>query len=880
MLRAIVDQLDERAHRSVARRAGWLALECLAILRSGVVLRLGSLIGRSFALLRGIAGDARISSRSLRRNPSFTLATVSTLAIGVGANAAVFGTVDRLLFAPAPYPDADELGFIWNTLGEDPARIRVAAPDVAVFRERARLVESIAFTNRVTDGAIESPADGGAEHARIATVTEDFFDVLRVTPALGRSFVPEDGPPAVGSAIDPSAPPVIVIADHFWRSVFGADRSVIGRTVVLNGRPAVVVGVMPADFSLQLPPDAGIAADADVWIPLRVPLSDFHRSRGRLLDQDSDNSGVAIARLHDGVSFAAARAELVDIGRALQDEIPSYAVADLRVDLRPLRADATAHARGVSLVLLLGATVLLVVAALNIATLVLARGIRRGPELAVRAALGSGRARIVRALLIENILVAGLGTIVAIAVAQVLAGFLFGLLPPELARIARPGRELRFVLAAGLFSALVVAGFGMVPGLGRLGTRALRRFPAAVLRGGGRGAPARGLLVGFQIALSVALVASGLLIERSLERVRGQRPGFEPRGAVTFSASFRVPGRYSGPADRARLVREIETSVSDLPGVRAVGLVGGLPLAGDRWTQPYGLPGQAEHQWEANRADFRVVSSGLFEALGIRLVEGRTFTRDEDLYEDRRVVVVDEAMAQRIAPGGSAIGATVGFPLDGDAVQGEVVGVVERVRYDDLASYGREALYVPYRQEASRDVSFVVRSGVDPVTLIPALRDVVRGVDPQIPLYDMRTMSDYVDAAQASMRFAIALVGLFSVLTLIAAATGLYGVVSYDAARRTRDLGLRMAIGASSREVRRLVLRDGLRTGGSGAVAGLALAGVCAVALGRQLPNVRIADPVPWGIATAIALLVTAGASWIPAFRASRLEPMVALRAE
>lgn len=880
LARAIADQLADRARGSTVRWAGWLLLECISIVGAGISLRLRWLVSRVGGFLGGLAGDARMSTRSLRRNPSFTLATVCTLALGIGANAAVLGTVDRVLFAPAPYHEADRLAFVWNTIGDDPARMRVSAPDVAVFRERARLLESITFTNRVMDGAVVSPTDGSARHARIATVSHDFFDVLGVEAALGRGFAPDDGPRSADGAAEGSTPRSVVLADHFWRSVFAADPTVIGRGVTIDGAAAVVVGVMPPDFRLLLPPDAGIAADADVWVALRVPLSAFQRGQERLVDQDSDNTGVAIARLRRGASFEAARAELARIGLDLQTEIPSYEVADLRVDVRPLRADATEHARGVSAVLVLGATLLLAVASLGIATLVLARGIRRGPELAVRSALGSGRARIIRALSIESLLITALGTVAALAVASALTDLLAGLLPPELARVAGPGRETRFVAAAGLFSALVVSSFGVLPGLRGMGARGLRSTVVAGSRRGSASGRARGVLVGFQVAMSVALVTSGLLIARSVDRVRDQRPGFDAEGAVTFSASFRVADRYPGPADRARLVREIETRLLELPGVRAAGLVGGLPLAGDRWTQPYGLPAQAEHEWEANRADFRVVSSGLFEALGIRLLEGRTFTRDEDLEEDRRVVVIDAAMARRIAPTGSAVGATVGFPLDGDAVRAEVVGVVERVRYDDLARFGREALYVPYRQEASRDVSFVVRSDMEPAALIPALREAVRAVDPQIPVYDARPMTDHVAAAQAPVRFAMALVGVFAILTLIAAGTGLYGLVAYDAASRTGDLGLRMAVGATSTQVRRLVLAEGVRLGGAGAVAGLALAGGCSLLIGRQLPGVVLADPWPWVVAAAVAVVVTAAASWIPAYRASRLDPTVALRAE
>lgn len=893
LIRAMLDELERRRREDSGRPAvgrapllGCVVGECLAIVRSGLEMRLAAARSNVVRWLRGSWIDARVAFRGLRRNPTFALTAVGTLAVGIGGTAAVVGTVDRVLLAPPAYEEPESLGLVWNTLGDDPGRIRIAGPDVAAFREGATQLEGIAFVNRVNDGGLGTGADEAVTHVRIATVTPDFFDVLGVEPALGRRLAEGDRAGLVGGD-RPGSVTSVLIGHDLWRSAFAADPSVPGRAVRLDGRPVVVAGVLPADFRLELPPDAGIATDADVWVPLQVPLSAFRRDEGRRLDQDSDNTGVAVARLRPGVDFAAAGAELARIQARLREQIPGYRTADLRVDLRPMVADARRHARGVGSVLLAGGLVLLLVTCLDIATLLVARTVRRSSELSVRLALGSGRSGVARALGLENLLVVALGTGAALAFAGVLGGLLTAALPPELAGVG--GDQVRtatFVLLSGGAALVLLTGLGTVPAIRLAGRGTVGGLRGRGSGGGraGRGGGLRTLLTGAQVALSVALMTGALLIARSADRIRDQRPGFDAEGALTFSLSLRMPDRYPGPADRARLMADIESAVSELPDVQEVGLVGGLPLSGDRWTQPFGLPGQAEHEWPENRADFRVVTSGLFEALGVRLLEGRSFTSDEDLYEDRRVVIVDQALADRIAPGGTAVGRTIGFPLDGDAVEAEIVGTVEPVRYDDPARFGREAIYVPYRQEASRDVAFVVRSTAESEAaldrLAEAIPGVVRAIDPQIPIHDLRTMTDWVDAAQAPIRFALWLVGAFAVLTLVAASVGVYGVVAFEAASRRRDLGLRMAVGASAAEVRRLMLRRGLTVGVVGGAVGLVICATGVLALGAGLPGMGLSDPWPWVGGGSVAVALALVASWWPAYRAGRSDPVVALRAE
>jgi len=806
----------------------------------------------------------------------------------------VSGLVDRVLLTPPPFDAPENLVLIWNVEDRDGARMRVAAPDVQAFRERSRSLESVAFMNRVTDGAIEAN-DGSAAHVRLAAVTENFFEVLGVEPTLGRAFStaeaggfatsPEEAATAAMAveSRDAAGPTPVVLANGFWRSVYGGDPAIVGSVVRLNGRAATVVAVMGPRFRVDVRPDAGVATDVDAWVPFALPLASLQRTDGRLLDQDSDNTGVAIGRLRGGASFEVAEAEMGSIGDRLRDEMDAPATG-IGIELRRMHDDATAHLRPLLATLLGAATVLLLVACLNVSTLVLARGLARREELVVRSALGAGTSRIARAVLTENALLFFLGMVGATCVAWIGSALLGQALTTKIPIVGSWGVVSMRVMVASILTGLLFLTLGCAPAMTAVLHGAVLRGAgwngAAVAMGSRASTRSRNLLVIGQVALSSVLVLGSASLMRHAAELRQIRPGFDPEGALTFNLSLRAPDRYRGPADRARLMREIETTLAEVPRVRAVGLVGALPLGGRRWTQPYGLPGQAEHEWQSNRADFRVATAGYFYALGVELHEGRTFTLDEDLEEERRVVVVDERLAQRIAPGGSAVGAVIGIPLDGAAVQAQIVGVVGHVRHDDLTTDGREAIYVPYRQEASRDVSFVVRTEGDPTALAAPVRAAIHRIDDQIPVYDVRPLQAYLEEAIAPTLLALALVVAFAGLTLLAAAVGLYGVVAYEVGRRTKDIGLRMAVGASAREVRRSVLATGLRLGVLGTAAGAVLSLLAVGFVRPTLLGVDVTSPGTWAATALVTLSGALAAAWVPARRASLLDPREALRVD
>jgi predicted permease len=854
----------------------WEALrEAGAMIAGGLSLRLEQQQLRLADLRRGWTGDVRFATRMLLRSPGFTTVAVATLAVGIGANAATFSLVDSVLLRPPPYESPDELVFIWNTVPGSNDRITVAGPDVQVLGERVPAFSGVGFASRGVDGAIEASTGDGAQHVVLSEVTWGLFDLLAVEALLGRTFDEREAP---GNAASGGGP-VVVISYDTWRRVFGGDPAIVGGETRVNGIPMTVLGVMPEEFHLIAPPEAAAATGAGVWGPMSIELSELHRTDNRLLDQDSDNSGVAVARLAPSATVGIAQAQADRVAEDLRIEVEAYAGSELGFSVRSMQSDATAHARGLILALFAGAGIVLLVACLNIATLLIARGMDRGGELAVRVALGASRARLARQLVTESLALVALGGVGALGLAHVALLGLTRWLPVGLTVGPLPGLDVRAMLFAGGLAAVASVVFGLIPWTQHNG-KARHGLAAAGRRVSPRSRRRRNSLVIAEIALSVVLVLGAGLLMRTVQELGRVDPGFSPEGALSFSVSLRTPERYRSPRDRAQVMRDIADGVGRLPGVEAVGLSGVLPLAGDRWTQPYGLPGQASSEWHENRADFRMVSSGYFDALGARLLEGRVFSTDEDLNEGDRVVVVDEKLARRVAPEGSALGAVIGVPVDGAAVEARIVGVVEHVRHDRLEADGREAVFVPYRQEASRDVAFVVRTSGEPTAVMPSVRSIVRDIDPGIPVYNAETLSGYVAKAVAPRRFALVLLAAFAALGLLCSALGLYGVVAFDVSRRTRDIGLRMAVGAGRGRVVRDVLADAMRLTVMGLGVGVILAQPAVRGLQTLVFGVSLNDPVLWSGVVSLVVALSILASWVPARRASLLDPTEALRAE
>ncbi len=823
--------------------------------------------------------DIRYALRSLRKQPAFTTVAVLTLALGIGASTAIFSVVHGVLWRPFPYADPDRLVLLWHRMeSTGMERTRISGPDVAEFRDRAALFEGFAFTNNVRDAALTT--GGSTEHARLGIVTSNFFSLLGVHADFGRGFEPDEGVlSAEADGTLPVPPTSIVLSHALWRSRFGEDRGVIGQTVQINGQPATVVGVMPRGFVVPMPAGIGLAQDVDAWTPIRVPLDRFRRAEGRR-DQDTDNTGAVLARLRPGVSLERAQAQLDVIAAQQRERVARYRELGMRIEAIPFRDDVVAQRRPLLLALFAAVGLILLIACVNIANLSLARLGSRRREIALRVALGAGSRRLVRQLMTESGVLAAAGGIggLLLAVWAVPVLLRYG---PDLPRMGSIGVDvtaLAFTLGVVVVAAVV---FGTVPALVSARERGDTTLRPQLAVGTGRAGAPRRVLVVAEIALSmVLLVGSGLLL-RTLAALGRQDPGFDPQNALTFRVSLRAPDSYVGPAARAEFLRQVADRLGSLPGVQAVGATGGLPLSGTTWTQPYGQAGEPPEAWERNEADFRVITSGYFKAMGIRLLAGRSFTLDEDLAEERRVAIVDARMARRLAPRGeSVLGRTIAFPLDGRPVSAEIVGVVGHVRYARLDRDGRETIYVPYRQEASRDVYVVLRTTGRQAGLAEAVRREVLGLDSRLPVYDIRTMEEYVGAAIAPTRFALTLMTGFAVLAVVLGCTGLYGVLAFTVAQRTREFGIRVAVGARQADVLLGVLAEGAAVTAVGLALGSVLSLAVAGTFSDLLFGVRAADPLTFG---AVGLLLGAAAliaCYVPALRAARVDPMVALRTE
>ena len=824
-----------------------------------------------------MTGDLRYAVRSLRKTPGFTTVAVLTLALGVGASTAIFSVVHGVLWRPLPYAEPDRLVLLWHRMESNGMqRTRISGPDVSEFRAHATLFDGFAFTNNVLDAALTVGV--ATEHARLGVVTSNFFSVLGAAAEVGRVFDRDEGivSAAALNAAAPLTPTPIVLSHALWRARFGGDAGAIGQTVLINGQPATVVGVMPRGFAVPMPAGIGLAQDVDAWTPIRVPLDRFRRIDG-LRDQDSDNTGAVLARLRPGVSLKRAQAELDLIAARQREAIVLYRDLGMRIEAVPFRQDVVAHRRPLLLALFAAVGLVLLIACVNIANLSLARLGSRRREIAVRAALGAGRGRLARQLMTESGVLAAAGGVGGLMLAFWAVPVLLRYAPdlPRMGDIGVDVTALAFAVGVVAATALV---FGTVPAL--VGARErgdLTLRPQMVAGAGGRGVHRRGLVVA-EIALSVVLlVGSGLLL-RTLAALEREQPGFDFRNTLTVQVSLRGPDRYAGPAARAEFLREAAERLGTLPGVEAVGAIGGLPLSGVTWTQPYGQAGESPETWVRNEADFRVITSGYFDAMGTGVLAGRSFTLDEDLSEKHRVAIVDARMARRLAPdGGGVLGRTIGFPLDGRPVSAEIVGVVQHVRYARLDREGRETIYVPYRQEASRDVSLVLRIAGRPAALADAVKRELLAVDPRIPVYGIRTMEEYVSSHLAPARFAVTLMAGFAILAVVLGCTGLYGVLAFTVSQRTREFGIRLAVGARQADLLRGVLAEGAVLSGIGLAFGYVLSVAFASTLTDLLFGVRAADPLTFGVVSLALAGAALAASYVPARRAALISPVEAL---
>lgn len=809
--------------------------------------------------------DTSLALRGFTRRPGLPLAVAATLALGIGSGTAVFAAVNAVLLEPPVYEAPDRLLFVWRTDGSG-NRLRVPGPDAAAVRDGVPGLEAVAFLSGIAEASL---ARGGepALPLRVGSVSGNWFDVLGGDVSLGRGFRAEDG--------RPGAAPVWLLDDGFFRTRLGADSSVLGRTLELDGRAGTVIGVLSPGFRLQLPALLDLPPTVDVWEPLTTDLAGLRRP-DRETDQDSDDAGIMVARLAAGVSHARVQQGLDAVAARLRAQIPAYAEAGWGLEARSVHDDLSARARPVLHAVSAAVLLVLLLSAANAAGLLLTRSVARSRELAMRAALGARSGRLARQLVLEHALLVLAGTA---------AGLAFALLvlratASRLASLA-PGTRAEIDSTVVAFVAMLAFAVTAVTSAVVLFDPALSRSPGALraTRGATEPRSARRLragLLALQVAVSLALVIGATVMTRTAASLAATDLGFRTPNVLAFRVGMAFPDRYRGPAERAALVGGLETAMRAVPGVEAVGLVGALPLADPGFTQPWAPADAARSEWGRLRANYRVVTSGWFDAMGTRVVEGRAF-RPEDDRQDRRVVIVDGRLARRLAPGGSAVGQALRVPVDGDIVTATVVGVVEDVRYESPSDPGRETVYVPYRHEASRRVAFVVRTRSDPHAFARPLAEAIAGVDPGIAMHDARPLSAIVDAALRPARDVTTMLAAFACVALVLALVALHAAVAWGVQRRTAEIGLRLALGATRGEVVAHAMRAGLVPCAAGLAAGLALVLAGAPVLRGLVHGVSPLDPPTLAGATLALAAACALASRVAARHAARVEPAVAL---
>ncbi|AHG87869.1 permease [Gemmatirosa kalamazoonensis] len=795
----------------------------------------------------GLRQDLRFAARSLRRRPLFLASAVLTLALGIGANAAIFSVVDGVLLKPLPYAAPGRLVRVWPT-----GKVPLGIYDLLVAQSRSYRGLAGAETGRevsVTD-------EGEPARLVVSLVTPNAFDVLGVRPALGRAFAPDARDPGRGHAV--------VLSDALWRTRYGSDPRVVGRTIRLDGVAHTVLGVMPRDFRFP-------NGDVQLWsVPTATRASPDYWWGTYL---------ALVGRLAPGVTPAQARAEanvLLDRARsAFPVRMPDGWGHD--VDVVPLRDAVVGSARPTLLVLLGAVSLVLLVACVNVATLYAERAAGRTREIAVRASLGAGRRRIARQLLTESVLVASLGAAAGFALAALAVRGLVALLPPGVPRVEEIGIDLRVLGVTAALATLSGLAFGLLPAL-----RASRQDAQAALRGGASGhaaaASAPRALVVAQVALAVVLVSSAGLLMKSFWRLRQVELGFRtervltatvPNPIVASDTLARVRAFYDAALERVRAV----------PGVRAAAFANGLPFGGGAYFTAMAVEDHPTPPGVEPPLPVVTWSTGDYlQALGIPLLRGRALA-PTDREGTPRVGLVDEEAARRFWPGEDPIGRRVRYVWDPTSWI-TIVGVVGTVRRDSLSAAAAPSLYVPMRQAIARPMRLVVRAqaSTDPATLARALRAAVASVDPSVPVGEVTTLDDVVSDSAARPRFTMTLLAAFALVAVLLGAVGIYGVVAAGVARRRREIGVRLALGASAGRVRGMVLREGGTLAAAGVVAGL----VGALAAGRLLRGllfgVAPADPLVLLAVPVVLAVVALAATVIPARRAARVEPLVVMR--
>jgi predicted permease len=796
--------------------------------------------------------DLRYSARTLAQAPGFAATAIVTVALGIGATTAAFSLADVVLIRPLPFPDADRLVKVLERKPGYPT-MELAPPNFRDLKKAARSFEAWGAYRGVS-----LTLTGASEPQRVegATMTADVLTALAVKPMIGRLFTSEDDRlEAAGT---------VLLSYRLWQTDFGGDDAAIGRTVKFDDRPYTIIGVMPRDFYFP-------TYTATFWTPMRFTPAEF--------EDRNDNYLHSLARLRSGVSLETARAELNVLAAGLKQQFPKEN-AHTDTTVFGIREELSDRSR-VALSALIGASAcVLLIGCANLANLLLARALGRRRELAVRAAMGAGRERLVRQLLTESLMLSAIGGIIGVAIAIAAVPLLSRLVPTTLPIAQTPSVDARVLAFAAALTVVTGIVFGMAPVL-RVGADG----DAAGLRenargGGGQKERFRSALVVAEIIASIVLLVTAGLLMRTLWRVQGIDPGFKPEGVMTLQTALPMP-RYNAEASRQQFYTEVLTDVRALPGVTAAAYISFLPMSFRGGIFPVGVNGVLPDRSESHVASLRFVTPGFFAALRIPIMRGRDVS-ESDIRSRPFVAIVSESFAERYWPGQDPIGRHFVFAF----AEREVAGVAGDIRFRGLEQPSEPQVYVPARQIAEGALAFyvpkalVVRSSGDPSALAPSLRAIVRKADPQQPIDHVRPLSDIVEEATSSRSAQVRVLAAFAGVALLLGGIGIHGLLSFAVSQRLHEIGVRVALGAQRADILKIVMSRSALLAVGGVVPGVALAYAAGRGLQALLVDVPPGDAATFLGATGLVLAMTVAGSLVPTIRALGVDPIAAIRVE
>src|ERR1700733_10878366 len=824
--------------------------------RRFLITRRLSLITSLGAAMGTLVQDLRYSIRTLAKNPGFAVVAVLTLALGIGANTAIFSVVDAVLLRPLPYPESDRLFTVHQTLPQDPGQnTGVSYPNYLDWKQQNEAFESIAA---VRGNVLALSGQGEPTYIQTGSGTSNYFDVLRVKPLLGRTLQSSD------DALD--ANPVVVMSESLWRARFGADPAIVGRTVTLDQHPLTVVGIVPAYFHPSVPDAA-----AQLWVPLRQDgvFSDMRGRRG-------GHYLSALGRLKPGVSAAAAQSEMAAIEQRLAEQFPNQNKG-WGIRIVSLQGGMAGNERTALLVLLGAVGFVFLIACANVASLQLARAASRRKEIAIRVALGAGRQRLLRQFLTESVLLSVIGGTVGLVLALEASQGLIAWLPADLPRVSEihvDARVLAFGLALSVLSGVI---FGLAPAWHGTESRLAEALEGA--RGTGeerKSHRARNIFVVAETALAIVLLIGAGLLIRSFARLQQVIVGFNP--AQMLTAQIGLPrAQYAKPEQWISFYRQTLERMNALPEAQEAAVAVPLPLSDSYINLAFEIEGRPPRtKSDSPAADFVAISPNYFHVMQVPLLRGREFSV-ADSESGPKVCAISSSLAQQLFPTESALGQRIliGYP---ESSSREIVGIVGDVKDTDLSARQSAQIYVPFVQNPFWAADIAVRAHGNPSALGGALREQIRAIDSALPVAAIRPMAEVIGSSTAQPRFRTTLLSLFGAAALLLAAIGIYGVLAYTVARQTREIGIRMALGANPGKVLRLVLGRGLRLAAAGTVIGVLAALLLTQLLNSLLFGVSATDPLTFAAVAGLLLGVALLACYVPARRAMRVDPMVALR--